>query len=617
VVKVNSFPKIEKAIALTIGVTIMTMTIIPSFGIIGNVAPLVYGQTLETETDNINTTGNITATNTTNANVSEVVIPRGPVAHQYIVILKENATFTPQVANETISALSEGLATIGVNVTEFPEVGQLVIDINQTQADQPGIARDLTEQEILDGLENHPNVEDVEQVQEYTIQSQTIPTGIDRSGADKSSTLPGDGQGNVSGVTVAIIDTGIDLDHPDLNVIMNETFVAGTPNGDDDHGHGTHVAGIVAAKDNSEGVVGVAPGANLVALKVLDSNGRGTTTDIIAAINWVAENAHLIDIVNMSLGGGDSRAMNLAIDDIHARGVTIVVAAGNEHINAERTSPANSPDAITVSAIADSDGKCGARGPATSRGPDDSFAAYSNWGRVVDIAAPGTNINSTFSNGQYKVSTGTSMAAPHVAGAAALVVLEERKRTGDDPLPAQIRDTIINSAILDAPVAQCIEDRGYFSTEMDEDSSFERLLFVTPLSPPPRGTTIEITPIQTTSPQPTRPETTQAQRYILEAIDTRNPGSVFTVEVNSLGELQAEMNRLVQGEYDNSENVTTTSADLSFNSTALVNTVDQAIDSIANLQRTFAAGSAEATLANIADGNICFDIGWFRICVYQ
>jgi subtilisin len=606
-VKVKNFPKIEKSIALIIATTIITPTIISSFGIIGNLPELAYGQSLQTETDNIIIASNITGiNNTTNANVSEIDIPEAGnlIVDRYMVVLKENATLTPQIANNTVSALSEDLSNLGVNATVFPEVGQVFIDLNQTQAEggQLGIAGDVTTQDVLERIQNDPNVAYVEPVQIFGIESQTTPTGIDRSGADKSSTMAGDGQGNVSDVTVAIIDTGIDLDHPDLNVIGNETFVAGTPNGDDDHGHGTHVAGIVAAKDDSVGVVGVAPGVNLVALKVLDHNGRGTTPDIIRAIAWVTAHSESIDVVNMSLGGGNSQAMNDAIDKAVNSGVTFVVAAGNDNRDAFASSPANSPDVITVSAIADSDGKCGASGPATSRGPDDSFATYSNFGRVIDISAPGTNINSTYPNGQYRVLTGTSMAAPHVAGAAALWMSENKKLGLDDPFPIQVRDAIMSSAVRDAPAEQCIEDRGYFSREVDYDRSKEPLLFVTSLAPPARGTSAATTTtIETTQPLPSPLEATQPSIYVLEATDTRNTGNIFTLEVNSLGELQSEINRLVQGGYGNSENVTTT-ASLSSNNTALAKNVDRAINSIANLQ-----GSDNT--------KTCSNIGWFEICV--
>jgi subtilisin len=583
-----------KITLLTLAFLIISMATIQGFSITGNFSESAFAQNF----------GNVTSANTTNLNATETNIPDAGnlVPNQYVVVLKENATFTPQLANDTVSSLSEEWSNLGLNVTSFPEVGMLTIDLNQTQGSEAGVAADESLADVLERIQSNPNVDYIEPNQVFGIEAQKMPTGIDRSGADKSSTTAGDGQGNVTDVTVAIMDTGIDLDHPDLNVIMDKTFVAGTTTGNDDHGHGTHVAGIVGAEDNSEGVVGVAPGVNLAAIKVLDKNGRGTTIDIIKALDWVTANRDLIDIVNMSLGGGDSRAMNDAIKRSVQNGVTYVVAAGNENRNAERSSPANSPYAITVSAIADSDGKCGALGPATGRGADDSFATYSNYGSVIDVAAPGTNILSTFPNGQYKVLTGTSMAAPHVAGAAALWVSDMIKGGFGNPTPKEVKGAILSSGIKDSPVRPCIEDKGYFSN--DPDLLFkEPLLFVTSLSPPRTGAT-----------SPTITEGTQAQ-YVLKATDTRNPSSVFTIEVDSLGKLQEEINRLVLGGYANSNNTTTT-ANFSSNNTTLMNNVDQAIDSIANLQRAFTTENTQATpFANLVDAEICFNISWFKICI--
>ena len=466
-----------KITSLTLTFIIMSMATILGFSITGNFSESVYAQSL----------GNVTSANTTNLNVYRNRYTGGWKSRAKSIrrSVKRKCNIHSPLASDTVSSLSEEWSNIGLNVTSFPEVGMLTIDLNQTQApgSEAGVAADESIADILERIQNNPNVDYIEPNQVFGIEAQKMPTGIDRSGADKSSTMAGDGQGNVTDVTVAIMDTGIDLDHPDLNVIMDKTFVAGTTTGDDDHGHGTHVAGIVAAEDNSEGVVGVAPGANLAAIKVLNKNGQGTTIDIIKAINWVTANRDLIDIVNMSLGGGDSRAMNDAIKRSVQNGVTYVVAAGNENRNAERSSPANSPYAITVSAIADSDGKCGALGPATGRGADDSFATYSNFGSVIDVAAPGTNILSTFPNGQYKVLTGTSMAAPHVAGAAALWVSDMIKGGFGHPTPKDVKGAITDSAIKDSPVRPCIDDKGYFSN--DPDILFkEPLLFVTSLSPP-------------------------------------------------------------------------------------------------------------------------------------
>ena len=217
---------------------------------------------------------------------------------------------------------------------------------------------------------------------------------------------------------IAILDTGIDMNHPDLNVYAQKTFVAGTSTANDDNGHGTHVAGIAAAKDNSIGVVGVAPGARLWAVKVLDSSGAGALSDVIAGIDYITGHANEIDVVNMSFGCQcDSTALNSAVNNAVSAGITFVAAAGNNGQDASAFSPASNPNVIAVGAIADSDGRCGGLGPSTQYGNDDTFATFSNYGPKVTIAAPGVNILSTYYGGSYTTLSGTSMAAPHVAGA--------------------------------------------------------------------------------------------------------------------------------------------------------------------------------------------------------
>ena len=263
------------------------------------------------------------------------------------------------------------------------------------------------------------------------IQSQTTPTGISRIFAE-STTNKG------AGVGVAVIDTGIDLTHPDLKTNIasqNKSCIFGKKNANDDNGHGTHVAGTIAALDNGSGVVGVAPQAKLFAVKVLNKSGGGTWSSVICGIDWVTANAATlgIKVANMSLGGGglsDNNCGNSNNDALHkaicrARdaGVTFVVAAGNSGANASSFVPAAYDDAvITVSALADSNGIAGGGGPATSYGPDDTFATFSNFGFVVDIGAPGVSIYSTWKSGGFATISGTSMATPHVAGAAALFI---------------------------------------------------------------------------------------------------------------------------------------------------------------------------------------------------
>jgi hypothetical protein len=203
---------------------------------------------------------------------------------------------------------------------------------------------------------------------------------------------------------------------------VSRNRVLSDSNWQDDNGHGTHVGGTAAARDNGEGVVGVAPGARLTAVKVLDASGKGSLSAIIAGINWVAARADRFAVANMSLGGGYSQAENDAVKGAVAKGIVFVVAAGNDAADAGLFSPASEPSAITVSALADRDGLPGGTGGVTSAGGDDTFATFSNYGVVVDLCAPGVDILSTYLGGSYAIGSGTSMASPHVAGAAALYV---------------------------------------------------------------------------------------------------------------------------------------------------------------------------------------------------
>ncbi len=304
----------------------------------------------------------------------------------------------------------------------------------------------------------------------------SLPTGIDRMDVEENITAgldgldPADGSGAGLPIDVAIIDTGVDVDHPDLRVAGGARFTSffyfGCVSGsfDDDNGHGTHVAGTIAARDNGDNVsvggtptavAGVAPGARIWAVKVLNSSGSGSTSCVNAGVDWVAgRRAEFNDgpadgdpginiaVANMSLSGGNSASLCAAIQNSVNAGVVNVVAAGNDGKNAADTSPANCAGAIAVSAIADSDGQPGGLGPATSYGADDTFASFSNFGAAVDIAAPGVNILSTYRGGNYAFASGTSMASPHVAGAAALFKLNNPGAT-----PAQVRDGLVASAI--------------------------------------------------------------------------------------------------------------------------------------------------------------------------
>ncbi len=224
--------------------------------------------------------------------------------------------------------------------------------------------------------------------------TQEEPWGIKRVG----------GAGNGAGKTACVLDTGVDLDHPDLNVDVAKSvsFVNGE-SVDDGHGHGTHVAGTIGAVNNNEGVIGVAAGATIVGIKVLANSGGGTYDDVIAGIDHVAANPSLCDVANMSLGGGFSQAINDAVIEASAA-APFTLAAGNESTHAQYRSPAsaNGPGIYTISAF---------------ERRRDRFASYSNYGNPpVDYAAPGSSVKSTYKNGGYATLSGTSMAAPHVAG---------------------------------------------------------------------------------------------------------------------------------------------------------------------------------------------------------
>jgi subtilisin len=275
--------------------------------------------------------------------------------------------------------------------------------------------------------------------------TQTIPTGILRIYGNLSSTQSGDGAGSVN-VDVAVLDTGIDIDHPDLNVVGGRNCSRGNSY-DDGNGHGTHVAGTIGALDNTIGVVGVAPGARLWAVRVLDNSGSGTWSSVICGVDWVTANASTIEVANMSLGGSGSEGsctdggLRQAICNSVAAGVTYVVAAGNSTADSNNYVPATYDEVITVSALADFDGKPGGLGSPTCRtDEDDTFANFSNYGADVDLIAPGVCINSTWKGGGYNTISGTSMASPHVAGAAALY-----KSNNPGASPAQVKNALQNA----------------------------------------------------------------------------------------------------------------------------------------------------------------------------
>lgn len=307
----------------------------------------------------------------------------------------------------------------------------------------------------LNALVRDPRVAFVEPDVEVSIAAQTLPTGVQRVEASTNSLIDIDGTDDVRiDVDVAVLDTGIDAGHPDLSVVaqtdcaIRGPFNTSCRNGSaaDGDGHGTHVAGTVAAIDNDLGVVGVAPGARLHAVKVLDDSGSGYLSWIIAGIDWVTARADTIEVANMSLGfQGTSDALDSAISRSVAAGVTYAVAAGNDAMDARNFSPASNPDVITVSALADFDGQPGALGQSTCRpDEDDTLANFSNYGPAVEIAGPGVCILSTVPGGGYATYSGTSMASPHVAGGAAVLLASNPSLS-----PDQVRSTLIGEGTVD------------------------------------------------------------------------------------------------------------------------------------------------------------------------
>jgi len=294
-----------------------------------------------------------------------------------------------------------------------------------------------------------PRVRFVQPDRPVRLEAQAIPTGVDRVDTEASPTARLDSNDDRVDADVAVIDTGIQFDHPDLNV-----YTAGAknclegPGAQDGNGHGTHVAGTIGALDNTDGVVGVAPGVRLWPVRVLDDSGSGTISSIICGVDHVTAHADEIEVANMSLGAAgsdDGNCGNTSRDALHqavcasvAAGVTYTVAAGNSSTDASRRVPASYDEVITVSALADFDGQPGGKAKSTCIADrDDTLADFSNYGRDIDLIAPGTCIRSTWLKGGYQINSGTSMAAPHAAGAAALYLA-----THPDASPAAVKSAL-------------------------------------------------------------------------------------------------------------------------------------------------------------------------------
>src|SRR4051794_40341251 len=392
-----------------------------------------------------------------------------PPSGNVIVVLKDDA------APASFSAASTDIAGV--------EPEQVYTEVF------PGFSATVTQAEA-NALADDPRVEAIYPDGVYYEASQTLPSGVDRIDDDVNPSADIDGNDDLRvNADIAILDTGVAANTGDLNLAGGADCANGSGFSDDGTGHGTHVAGIAAAIDNDVGVIGVAPGARIWSVRVLDHNGNGTDSTLICGLDWVAKRSSTIDVVNMSIQGAgpdgacDSSALHLAICAVvNDADVPVVVAAGNSGSDTNNTIPATYDQVIAVSNVSDLDGQPGGLG---SVGPDcfttqsdDQLSTTSNYGPDVDIAAPGTCILSLAPGGGLVYKSGTSMSSPHVAGAVALYRAANPRATPND-----VRGWLLaNAKPQDSP-------EGFTG---DPDSHHEPLLWLGGGSAVPTGTATQI-----------------------------------------------------------------------------------------------------------------------------
>ncbi|MCM3760149.1 S8 family serine peptidase [Alkalihalobacillus oceani] len=292
-------------------------------------------------------------------------------------------------------------------------IDDVAIEVHQYLEDIEAVALDMTPA-AAEQLRASGQIAYVEKDETFTVSSQIVDWGVEVIGAPAvwANGLTG------KGVKIAILDSGVHADHEDLRITKGKSFVSYTDSFADDNGHGTHVAGIIAARNNNRGIVGVAHEASIYVGKVLDENGDGYTSDVVKAIQWALEEE--VDIINVSMGGRSaSTALKNALDQAYEAGALIIAAAGNKG-NADGTGntvdyPAAYDSVIAVAAVDHQDHR----------------ASFSATGDEVEVSAPGVGIRSTYTDGGYVEVNGTSMAAPHVAGHLALLKQAYPEATND------------------------------------------------------------------------------------------------------------------------------------------------------------------------------------------
>jgi subtilisin family serine protease len=353
-------------------------------------------------------------------------------AESYIVVLEEGVEDPSQVAS-------------GIEERQDVEVGFVYSDVLE------GFSATIPDGELA-AVSADPRVDYVAPDGRVHTVEQKLPWGVDMIGADVSSTLAGNGSGAVSNVNAYIIDTGIyrgptspRKKYRDLNVVNHINF-AGGENKDCGEGHGTHAAGVVAARDNARAVVGVAPGAPLTGVKVLGCDG-GFVSTVIEGIDWVTANAKKPAITNLSLSGEANQALDDAVRESANSGVFYSVAAGNDGKNACDYSPARAARTLEGGEWVYNNGVT----TVAAVNSDRQETGWSNYGNCVELWAPGVDILSTKNKGGLSEMWGTSMAAPHVSGTAALYLSHPRRDLETDALldkPVDVERALKDKAVI-------------------------------------------------------------------------------------------------------------------------------------------------------------------------